>query len=146
MRAAMYAFSRLRFFRLVLLSTASLTLLSAAPHPARAQVADNRAVADRIDRLERDIMLMQRQMARGEAPPAGSGGGDSGNGGGGYGSLQVKLDQIEEEISMLRGKYEESDHKASQLSDKLDKIQSDVEFRLNALEGHANAPASKPTA
>ncbi len=107
--------------------------------PAYAQLTENQATMLRMERLERDLQLLQRQMARGETPTttltplndneiAESGG---------PAALGVRLSQMEEEMRALRGKVEEVEFKNRQLAENFEKFQRDTEFRFN--EGKAAA-------
>lgn len=127
------------FFRPFLLAT----FLTFAAASAMAQNYDsgNDAVYDRMDRMERDLMLMQRQVSR-----SGSGGvyrtgdGDIAPNTPASGQIEVRLQQMEEQMRKLEGQVEESKFQAQQAQAKLEKVQKDLEFRLNALEQKPAAP------
>lgn len=117
-------------------------LLSGLPLPAYAQ--DNSEVMQRMDKLEHDLMVLQRQEARNggksedtesdstdTAPPA------AGN----AGSTEVQMSNMEDELRKLRGSIEENQFQTKQLFDRFNKFQQDTEFRLNAMEA-ANAKAA----
>ncbi len=94
--------------------------------------------AERIDRLERDIMLLQRQLARSGVPVAtSSGAGDLAP----SADLEVRLSAIEESMRDLRGKAEENDFQVRKLNETLEKFQRDTEFRFSELN-----PASASSA
>ena len=118
--------------------------------PASAQTANEvRALVDRVETLERDLNGVQRQLYRG-----GGGGGDAGGAplsGGAAAAQEVRLSGIEDQMRQLNGRVEEVGFQARQLSERLDKMQQDLEFRLQALEQGAGispppstAPASVP--
>lgn len=115
-----------------------LVLLSAVlmAFPSHAQMEDKAAVQERMDRLEHDIMLLQRQIARGEAPVSnGAPLTDADVPAGGAAQLEVRLSAIEDEIRQLRGKVEENEFQARKLSENMEKLQRDTEFRFNQLGG-----------
>jgi len=121
-------------------------LLSAAlapPLAAFAQTADNAQVMERMDRLEHDLMLLQRQVAQGGPPLPGTAGtiavppGDAA-------SLEVRLSAIEEELRNLRGKVEENENQVHKLSEALDKFQHDTEFRFGELAKAAPPAVAAP--
>ncbi len=114
----------------------SLLMLSSSLCPAFAQ-SDNSAAMQRIDRLDHDLQIIQRQLARGEVTP--------GSGGDGTGSaqLEVRLSAIEDELRNMRGKAEENDFQIKRLSDNMDKMQRDVDMRFSDLN---NKPAAAPAA
>jgi tol-pal system protein YbgF len=55
---------------------------------------------------------------------------------------EIRIQQLEQQISDLTGKLEEATFQIKQLSDRLDKLQKDADFRLNALEQGAAAGAA----
>lgn len=123
-----------------------------APLPSMAQLSNDQAM-QRIDRMEHDLMLLQRQVARGDAgvitgssinadpssPPANPA------------QLEVRLSGIENQIRELRGKVEENEFQNRKLTESLDKLQRDVDFRFNELNNKppvndapaTDAPAAK---
>lgn len=113
-------------------------LLSGAAMPAFAQSDE----ADRVDRLERDIQLLQRQLARGDhSTPSGNGGDEPAGGGTSAAQLEVRLSNIEDQMRKLQGKLEESDFRNKKLSESLDKLQRDVDFRFGEL---SKSPGAQP--
>lgn len=121
-----------------------LLLITSLPVPAaHAQVNENSQTMERMDRLERDLMILQRQVARGEPVTAPAAGGDPNVPAGGSADLEVRLSGIEEQMRQLRGKVEENDFQVRKLSENLDKMQKDTEFRFNELSGvHPPAAAA----
>lgn len=129
-----------------LLASVSLAALMLCSLPAQAQTNDNAANAERMERLERDLMLLQKQVARGgevdaytneSAPTPLTGAGNA--------SAEANLSRMEEEMRKLRGKLEESEFQNKQLSEKLERLQKDVDFRFNELNA-AKAPTGAPAA
>lgn len=114
-------------------------LLSLFPlAPSFAQDAEG----ERIEKLERDLMLLQRQVSRGGAATAGSSAAPAGNA-----HSEVQFSALEEQIRQLRGQLEESQFQNRKLSETLDKLQRDVDFRFNELAKAApKAEAPKPEA
>lgn len=123
-----------------------ITMLSLFAAPSFAQDATNREVIERMNKMERDMMTIQRQLARG---------GDAGgvaplleNGDSASPAdapLVVRLSRMEDDMRALRGKTEENEFQLRKLNESLNKIQQDTEFRLNALEQAKAAPATKET-
>ena len=118
--------------------------------PALAQ-EDNAALMERLDRLERDVTFVQKQVYRNGDPSAGGGAPVS------AGNLQVRLTQIDEEIRQIRGLIEQGQFQNRQTATELKKLSDDVDYRLRALEQKqaqvdssaamaAPAPAPAPTA
>lgn len=101
--------------------------------PAMAQNMDNEANGARIEKLERDIMLLQRQLSRsGGAAPTGNA------------DIEVRLSNIEDQLRELLGKTEENDFQIRKLTQNLEKLQKDTDFRFNDLT-HAAPAASAPS-
>jgi tol-pal system protein YbgF len=115
-------------------------LLANAPMPAAAQ--DARVLIERLDRLERDMNLMQRQVYRG---------------GGGAGTAApvdpsreldqtMRMDRLESEMRTLTGQLEEINYAIDQLRSRLDRLVGDVDLRLTAIETGAPAASAAPKA
>jgi tol-pal system protein YbgF len=51
----------------------------------------------------------------------------------------VRLNELEESIRRLNGKLEENENSINKLSEKLDKVLSDVDYRINAMESKVKA-------
>jgi tol-pal system protein YbgF len=98
---------------------------------------DLRPLMDRLDRLERDVNLLQRQLYRGGASspqgaaPAGS-----------AIDAEVRLGRLEEQMRGLTGQVEDLNYKIQQLSQRLDRLQTDIDFRLQQLEHPGSAPSA----
>lgn len=128
-------------------------LIVAAPLTASAPAwsQDMRSLQERIERLQRDVDVLQRQLARGGAAPS-SGGTAAPMGGGSMssdyiGRAEDRFSALEGELRSLTNKLEEMSHQISQTQQRLDKLVTDVDFRLSALEkGAAGAPAASAEA
>jgi tol-pal system protein YbgF len=105
---------------------------------ARAQDSgDARALSDRLDRLERDMNLLQRQVYRGSPSGAAGASGPQAL------SSELQSSQQEDEIRRLTGRIEELSNRIDQLNSRLDRLSSDVDTRFSGLgQGAAAAPAS----
>lgn len=101
-------------------------------HAAFAQ-EDIGALNDRLERLERDVTFVQKQVYRGnglDAAGAHSTGGAPAN----VGQLQVRISQIDEEMRQIRGLIENSQFENRRHAMDLKKLTEDVDYRLRALE------------
>ena len=110
---------------------------------AMAQDRDLRPLLDRLDRLERDMNQMQRQVYRGgstSGAPVPVTPADPGS----AVNVELRLDQLENQIRSLTGSLEETAFNIDQLKQRLDKLVSDIDLRLTALEhpGEATKPAA----
>lgn len=127
--------------RLALCAGLTLATLTAAVPVARAQQQqDIRPLLDRLDRLERDINLLQRQVYRGSsgsAPVPASPPGDANN----ALNFEMRVGRIEDQMRTMTGQIEETSYKIEQLRQNLAKLQSDIEVRFNQLEGGGNVAA-----
>src|SRR5216683_4755605 len=100
---------------------------------ARAQDRDLRPLHDRLDRMERDMNQLQRQVYRGgstSGAPVPVAPADSGT----AVNLELRLDQIETQMRTLTGSLEEVNYSIDQLKRRLDKLVGDVDQRLTQLE------------
>lgn len=123
--------------------------LAGAAQPALAQT-DTRALMERVDRLQRDMDVMQRNLARGtvggssaapsvtpSAPPPPAGVATSAF----VEQTESRVGRLEEQMRELTGKLEEANYRAAQIQQRLDKLVGDVDFRLTQLERGGAAPA-----
>lgn len=143
--------------RLLALALASAMFLVAMP--ASSQESDLKPLLDRLQRLERDIQTMNVQLSRGGmAPPPLTEGlpepsPDMTLGGGGDAAaiarLELRLTALENEVRAATGRAEETSHQIDQINQRLDKLVSDMDYRLTQIErGGADirgqAPGGKP--
>jgi tol-pal system protein YbgF len=121
-------------FACLLAATAASAVL-----PARAQ--DVRTLSDRIERLQRDVDTLNRQVGGGRSapftvpnPPL-----SAQQGGGGFSSTFIdrtdqRFSELESQVRELTGKIEEMGYRLNEMSTRLDRLAGDLEFRLNAIE------------
>ncbi len=119
--------------------------------PAAAQQSDLRMLLDRLDRVQRELSTLQRQVYQGREPAAATRPVPAPSPAGAAARsplaarLQVKLDEIEVQMRGLTGKLEELNHNNNQLRARIDKLAADVDLRLSAIEKRAAAaPAGAP--
>lgn len=89
--------------------------------PAQAQ-----GIADRLERLESQLGIQvaesyQVAQAGGIAPSLAA-------------DFEVRLQRLEHTIAELTGRYEESGYQMGQLKDRLDRLNADIDFRLQQVE------------
>lgn len=112
------------------------------PVSAYAQAVDQSQLMERLDHMEHNMNLLQRQVARGE-PASGGGTGEVSN----PAQLEVRLSELEQQLRELRGKNEENDNKIRKLTEDLEKQRKDTEFRFNEIASNtASKTVSKPVA
>jgi len=123
------------------LRTSAMVLAFAAPLVVGASdkaAAQEQPVLDRLDRLERDIRTLNIQLSRGGAAPVelSSGSASSGTavGGPAVARIGLRMDRLEQDLRSSTGTLEEINHRILQVSERLDKLVGDVDFRLSTLE------------
>jgi tol-pal system protein YbgF len=123
---------------------AVLLCVAVAPLVARAQMPlqdQDSAVQSRLDRVERDLNMLERQVYRGApaamAPGAGGGSTNAAN-------VEVRMEQVEAQMRDLTGKVEEIGNGLEQLKQRVEQINSDFDVRFNQLSGNAGASAAPP--
>jgi tol-pal system protein YbgF len=121
-------------FRRPLLPCAWLSLafglaVVAAAAPAWSQ---DRLTQERLDRLERDLTMLQRQVYRGGPPPPIEGG----NGGAAV-NTEIRMDRLESQMRDLTGRVEEFVNQIEQIHQRVEQVTGDVETRF----GQAGAGA-----
>ena len=134
--------------RFVVLACAGVSLaalsLAVMTGPVAAQY-DNRALFDRIERLERDLQATQRQISRDgvsttvTSPALGGGVRTSGDRPAPPSKdtverLNDRVDQLEKTVQDLTGRLEEANFKAEQAMQKVQQLQNDVDLRFNDLQ------------
>jgi tol-pal system protein YbgF len=116
---------------------ATAWVLGGSPAVAQTQ-QDMRPLYDRIERLQRDVDGLQRQLARRGGAPAGTTAGtDPGTSSDFIDRTEGRFQSVEEQLRDLTGRIEQLGNQVTQLTSRLDKLVSDVDFRLNAVEKNA---------
>lgn len=115
-----------------LLALTCVAALNVSP-AARAQGNENRAIIERLERLERNA------NTRGAKSADGDGAAIMGNVGG---DLQQQVFNLQEELRDLRGQIEKSQFENRTLKDKIERMEQDVDFRLNTLEKASATPSA----
>ncbi|MDE2229039.1 MAG: tol-pal system protein YbgF [Alphaproteobacteria bacterium] len=123
----------------------SFAVLLGSAHAARAQdSSDAAALNNRLDRMERDLNALERQVYRGGgSPPAATTNGGAPEGSG-PAVLQTedRLARLDDQMRDLNGKVEVINNAISQMNERLDKLSNDVDMRLSALERGGAAPVA----
>ncbi|MEI6557653.1 MAG: tol-pal system protein YbgF [Rhodospirillaceae bacterium] len=115
--------------------------------PALAQSNDQVEILNRINRLDNDIQTLHRQLARGggAAPgaiaPAPAPGAIAPTQ---AADFEIRLSQLERSVQEAVGKYEEAVFGVAQLRERLDKLSSDLDFRLSQLESRTGTEGGPP--
>jgi tol-pal system protein YbgF len=136
-RGAGAAFLATLFFAVVLLA-----LIPAAV----AQDAQLQGLIDRIDRLQREMITLQRQVYRGETPPPPAEGPIESEvpATTALARIELRMSQLENEQRSLTGQIEEAAFRYNQVSERLDRLVADLELRLQRLEQATPGLAAAP--
>ena len=116
-------------------SLAAALTLSLAP---LAHAEDVDELADKMERIERDLRQLEYDVYKGNPPAPGEGalaGGAMAAGGG------TRLNDVESSLRDLRGQVETLTYQVRQLTEQLDIARKEANYRLGALEGGAPAGA-----
>jgi tol-pal system protein YbgF len=100
--------------------------------------AQDRTTGDRLDRIERDLNMLQRQVYRG--PPTSSGGVPSGGPTTGA-DIEIRMERLEAQMRDLTGRAEAIANGLDQLKQRVEQINTDFDVRFNEMGGAAAGPA-----
>lgn len=123
---------------------AVLAMILLPPAAARAQVESREGIAlqNQILQLRQEVEQLRRSGGGGVSAPA------SGRGGDLSAALLERVGRLEEEVRRMRGRLDELDFANRQLNQALEKLQGDMDFRLQQLEGGGGGarPPARPAA
>jgi len=160
MTAYRFCFSKTRH---LLLSAVLLGAFAFAGTSAVAQGSDMQILLDRMERLERDIRTLNRQIARSpadagsasvaplDASPAAPLASTTPRteftaGEGALSRVTVRISGLEQEVRQATGQNEALSYKIDQISARLDTLITDLDYRLARLEGStAGSFSSQPS-
>ncbi len=101
--------------------TTALLMLFVMAAPTPSAQSQDRTMQDRLDRLERDLSMLQRQVYHG------SGGTSFVAGSGGAVEAELRMDRIEAQMRELTGRVEDAANGVEQLRRRLEQINSDID-------------------
>ena len=114
--------------------------------PVWAQLnTDSRAIYDRMDRLERDITLLQRRLYKNDdsTPKTQTPAIHSDIPEGSVQHLYAKIADLEQLVAQMTGQFEELSYQVAQTQADLKKINADIDLRLSEIqEQKNNTPAT----
>jgi tol-pal system protein YbgF len=103
--------------------------------PTQSARSQDPTFEDRLDRLERDLSMLQRQVYRGGSGPAVVAGP------GAAVDTELRMDRLETEMRELTGRVEDAMNGVEQLRRRLEQINSDIDVRFGQAQGQPpNAP------
>jgi tol-pal system protein YbgF len=114
--------------------------------PSASQAQDVGEIADKLERVERDLRQLEFDVYKGNPPnpdaPVFTGAGAAGG---------TRVSDVENSLRDLRGQVEQLTYQVRQLTEQLDIARKEANYRLGALEGGApagamSAPAAPPAA
>lgn len=103
----------------------------AAPGPAAR--SQDRGLQERIDRLEKDLTMLQRQVYRGPVVTGGSSNAVD---------TELRMDRLETQMRELTGRVEDAVNGFDQLRRRIEQINSDIEVRFSQSQGQPRSAAS----
>ncbi|MFM2045512.1 MAG: hypothetical protein RLY86_4088 [Pseudomonadota bacterium] len=127
---------------LTMLPLAALLL----PGLAAAQSGDMRELINRLNRLETEVQTLNQQVFRGGGGGRPAPGGQAGTVPSSVaGEFEVRLQRLETDVRTMTGRYEESTFQIGQLREQMERLASDIEFRLGQLEQRGGATGGGAT-
>lgn len=124
----------LRAHPILLLAAVALFVPSPAAH------SQDRATQDRLDRLERDLSMLQRQVYRGGSAQIVSTGSSAAV------DTELRMDRLETQMRELTGQVEGMVNQVEQLRNRLEQVNSDIDVRLNQTQPRGTVPNSHASA
>lgn len=119
-----------------------LAVIATVPDRVSAQSADVGVLLDRIERLERDIRTLNVQIARGGPIDSNGSGAAVAENQPAYARLNQRVSQMEGDLRNVTGAVEEMTFAVNQLRSQIDKLATDMDFRMRQVEQgrQLNAP------
>jgi tol-pal system protein YbgF len=115
----------------------AFVVMTLAAPAARAQ---DRAMQDRLDRLERDLSMLQRQVYRGGPAQVVSAGSP------GAVDAELRMDRLEAQMRELTGRVEDAVNGVEQLRRRLEQVNSDIDLRFSQGQGQGPIRNAAPSA
>jgi tol-pal system protein YbgF len=114
--------------------TLLLLMVFAIVLQTQAARSQDRAMQDRLDRLERDLSMLQRQVYRS------AGGSPVVAGSSAAVDSELRMDRLETEMRELTGRVEDAINGVEQLRRRLEQINSDIDLRFGQGQGQPTTP------
>ncbi|MFC3029125.1 MULTISPECIES: hypothetical protein [Roseomonadaceae] len=145
----------MRLIRSALFGATMAIAAMATPLPASAQMESREGIAlqNQILQLRQEMEVLRRAGPAAGLPapqpaPSALGGRPTAPGGAPQGdlvgSLLERVQRMEEDLRNLRGRADEADFRARALQERLEKLEGDMDFRLQQLEGQRQGNAAPP--
>jgi tol-pal system protein YbgF len=129
-------------FQHLILGAAALVAV-VVPAIAWAQDANTQ---ERLDRLERDLNMLQRQVYRGGPPAMAPSGGAAGSTT--AADVEIRMERLEAQMRDLTGKVEQIGNGLDQLRQRVEQVNSDLDVRFGEMAGGATpgSASGRPSA
>jgi tol-pal system protein YbgF len=103
--------------------------------PGMVRAQDVQLLLNRLNRLENEVQTLNQQVYRGGGQPVpGTAAAGAGLGSNIAADFEVRLTRLERELQVLTGRYEEATYGVAQMRERLDTLQSDLDYRLSEIE------------
>jgi tol-pal system protein YbgF len=116
-------------------------LIVCAPGVVFSQGREFSDLSARVERMQRDLDTLQRQVFQGRTPPASAGAAALPADARLHADLSVRLGQIENQLNIAQTRNEEMEHQLGEMRRRLDKLAADME---RALAGQQQQQATAP--
>jgi len=118
------------------------------PATVQAQSNDLQTLNQRIERLQRDMNVLQKDYYRGETRGAAqsSNAPAAGNSAGQLANAEIRMSTLETDMRQLTGQLEEVRHGIQTVLQRLDSLVKDVDFRLTEIERRQTNGSGKTNA
>jgi tol-pal system protein YbgF len=113
----------------------AVLVIVASPVIARGQTTE-----DRLDRLERDLNMLQRQVYRGVPVMQGGSAGSTN-----AADIEIRMERLEAQMRDLTGRVEQVGNGLEQLRQRLEQVNSDLDVRFGQMGGGSVASAPPPS-
>src|SRR5712664_3941769 len=120
-------------------ATCLMLVLVALTLPIHSVRSQDRASQDRLERLERDLSMLQRQVYRGGGGPVVAAGQNAAV------DTELRIDRLEAEMRDLTGRVENAANGVEQLRRRLEQINSDIDVRFGQGQGQSAAASPRST-
>jgi tol-pal system protein YbgF len=110
-----------------------------------APAAQAQSVDDQLQRLQRELSDLQRQVYSGQTPPAATGDAGGGVAPTQAARIQLQLNELEMQMQELTGRLEDIGFRIEETSGRLDRLVADVDLRLRNLEEGGLPPVGAQT-
>ena len=123
------------------LRLAAVLVVVMAPALAWAQ---DRTTDDRLDRIERDLNMLERQVYRGAPAQIAPGGNAGSTGSTNAADIEIRMERVEAQMRDLTGRVEEIGNGLDQLKQRLEQINTDIDVRFSQMGGGSVSAVAPP--